>query len=125
MAEAFYSKEHQWVRLDGVEARVGVTDYAQQTLGDVVYVELPALGLSLAKGEQAAVVESVKTASEVYSPITGTVSAVNAALNAEPDLVNKDAEGEGWFFSLKVEGTADYEGLMTAAAYAEYVKGLG
>jgi glycine cleavage system H protein len=125
MAEAFYSKEHQWVRLDGVEARVGVTDYAQQTLGDVVYVELPALGLSLAKGEQAAVVESVKTASEVYSPIAGTVSAVNAALNAEPDLVNKDAEGEGWFFSLKVEGTADYEGLMTAAAYAEYVKGLG
>ena len=125
MAEAFYSKEHQWVRLDGVEARVGVTDYAQQTLGDVVYVELPALGLSLAKGEQAAVVESVKTASEVYSPITGTVSAVNAALNAEPDLVNKDAEGEGWFFSLKVEGTADYEGLMTPAAYAEYVKGLG
>ena len=125
MAEAFYSKEHQWVRLDGVEARVGVTDYAQQTLGDVVYVELPALGLSLAKGEQAAVVESVKTASEVYSPITGTVSAVNAALNAEPGLVNKDAEGEGWFFSLKVEGTADYEGLMTAAAYAEYVKGLG
>ena len=125
MSEAFYSKEHQWVRLDGVEARVGVTDYAQQTLGDVVYVELPALGLSLAKGEQAAVVESVKTASEVYSPITGTVSAVNAALNAEPDLVNKDAEGEGWFFSLKVEGTADYEGLMTAAAYAEYVKGLG
>ena len=125
MAEAFYSKEHQWVRLDGVEARVGVTDYAQQTLGDVVYVELPALGLSLAKGEQAAVVESVKTASEVYSPITGTVSAVNAALNAEPDLVNKDAEGEGWFFSLKVEGAADYEGLMTAAAYAEYVKGLG
>jgi glycine cleavage system H protein len=125
MAEAFYSKEHQWVRLDGVEARVGVTDYAQQTLGDVVYVELPALGLSLAKGEQAAVVESVKTASEVYSPIAGTVSAVNKALNAEPDLVNKDAEGEGWFFSLKVEGTADYEGLMTAAAYAEYVKGLG
>jgi glycine cleavage system H protein len=125
MAEAFYSKEHQWVRLDGVEARVGVTDYAQQTLGDVVYVELPALGLSLAKGEQAAVVESVKTASEVYSPIAGTVSAVNKALNAEPDLVNKDAEGEGWFFSLKVEGTADYEGLMTAAAYAESVKGLG
>jgi glycine cleavage system H protein len=124
MAEAFYSKEHQWVRLDGGEARVGITDYAQATLGDIVYVELPALGVSFAKGEQAAVVESVKTASEVYSPIAGMVSEVNTALNAEPDLVNKDPEGKGWFFSLKLEGAPDYEGLMTAAAYAEFVRGL-
>jgi glycine cleavage system H protein len=124
MSEAFYSREHQWVRLDGDEARIGITDYAQKTLGDVVYVELPAVGTGFAKGEQAAVVESVKTASEVYSPIAGMVSAVNTALNAEPELVNHDPEGEGWFFSLKTDSPPDYSGLMSAAAYAEYVKGL-
>jgi glycine cleavage system H protein len=124
MSDAFYSKEHQWVRLDGGEARVGITDFAQQSLGDVVYVELPAVGASLAKGAQAAVVESVKTASEVYSPIAGVVSSVNAALDRKPELVNSDPEGEGWFFSLKTDLPPDYSGLMTAKAYADYVKGL-
>ena len=124
MSEAFYSKEHQWVRLDGDEARVGITNYAQRTLGDIVYVDLPAVGAVLAKDAQAAVVESVKSANEVYSPIAGSVSAVNTALDAEPELVNQDAEGAGWFFALKLDSALDYEGLMTAAAYADYVKGL-
>jgi len=124
MSEAFYSKEHQWVRIEGNEARVGITDFAQSSLGDVVYVELPALGTGFAKGEQAAVVESVKTASEVYSPVGGTVSSVNAALGPKPELVNSDPEGDGWFFTLEVASKPDYAGLMTAEAYADYVKTL-
>ena len=124
MSEAFYSKEHQWVRLDGNEARVGITDFAQASLGDVVFVELPAVGTAFDKGEQAAVVESVKTASEVYSPIGGIVTSVNEALMPKPELVNSDPEGEGWFFTLEVVSPPDYAGLMTAEAYADYVKAL-
>ena len=124
MSEAFYSKEHQWVRIDGNEARVGITDFAQASLGDVVFVEMPAIGTSLAKGEQAAVVESVKAASEVYSPIGGVVTSVNGALGPKPELVNSDPEGEGWFFTLEVASKPDYAGLMTAEAYADYVKAL-
>ena len=124
MTEAFYSREHQWVRLEGDVARVGITDFAQASLGDIVYVELPAPGTGFAKGEQAAVVESVKTASEVYTPIAGVISAVNPALGAKPELVNSDPEGEGWFFTLKLDGKPNYSGLMTAGAYAEYVKTL-
>ena len=124
MAEAFYSREHQWVRLEGAEARVGITDFAQSSLGDIVFVELPKPGAKLEKGEQAAVVESVKTASEVYSPIAGTVSAVNETLEGTPELVNSDPEGVAWFFTLAVEGKPDYSGLMTKAAYQDYVKTL-
>jgi glycine cleavage system H protein len=124
MSEAFYSKEHQWVRIDGNKARVGITDFAQASLGDVVFVEMPALGTSVAKGEQAAVVESVKAASEVYSPVGGVVISVNEALGPKPELVNSDPEGEGWFFTLEVGSKPDYAGLMTAEAYADYVKTL-
>jgi glycine cleavage system H protein len=124
MTEAFYSREHQWVRLDGAEAKVGISDFAQSSLGDVVYVELPKVGTKLDKGEQAAVAESLKTASEVYAPIAGTVSAVNTALEGTPELVNADPEGVAWFFTLAVEGKPDYSGLMTEAAYQEYVKTL-
>ena len=124
MTEAFYSKEHQWVRLEGKEARVGITDFAQSSLGDVVYVELPKNGIAFEKGEQAAVVESVKTASEVYSPIAGRVSAVNTALEVTPELVNSDPEGAAWFFILAVDGKPNYSGLMTKAAYLDYVKTL-
>ena len=124
MTEAFYSREHQWIRVDADKAYVGITDFAQQSLGDVVYVELPAVGTGFSKGEQAAVVESVKTASEVYTPIAGVVRAVNTALAARPELVNNDPEGEGWFFTLQLEAPVDYSELMTAAAYADYVKDL-
>ena len=124
MTEAFYSREHQWIRVDADKAYVGITDFAQQSLGDVVYVELPAVGTGFSKGEQAAVVESVKTASEVYTPIAGVVGAVNTALAARPELVNNDPEGEGWFFTLQLEAPVDYSELMTEAVYAEYVKDL-
>ena len=124
MSEAFYSKEHQWVRIEGNEARVGITDFAQASLGDIVFIEMPSIGASVAKGEQAAVVESVKAASEVYSPISGVVTSVNGALGPKPELVNSDPEGEGWFFTLEVASKPDYAGLITAEAYADYVKTL-
>ena len=118
-----FTKDHEWVRVEGSTAVVGISDYAQQQLGDVVYVELPSAGKKLAAGGEAAVVESVKAASEVYAPVAGEVTDANAALAADPAKVNADPEGEGWFFKLKLAGD-DYKKLMTKDQYAEFVKGL-
>jgi glycine cleavage system H protein len=125
MAETRYTKDHEYIRIEGDVGTVGITDYAQQQLGDVVFVELPATGKSVAKGGEAAVVESVKAASEVYAPVSGEVVAVNAALEAAPGTVNEDAAGTGWFLKLKLKDKAELEGLMSEAEYADYVKSLG
>ena len=119
-----YTKEHEWIRLDGDTAVVGITEHAQSQLGDVVYVELPALGKSIAAGDEAAVVESVKAASEVYAPASGEVVAVNDALADTPATVNEDAEGKGWFLKLKLKDPAELEKLMTAEQYKDYVATL-
>lgn len=125
MAETKYTKEHEWIRLDGDSATVGITDYAQKQLGDIVYVELPAVGKKVTKGGDAAVVESVKAASEVYAPISGEVTAVNEALGANPALVNSSPGGDGWFFRLKPSDPNELKELMDQAGYAKYVEGLG
>ena len=124
MSETRFTDQHEWVRVDGGEGAVGITRHATEQLGDVVFVELPKLGGTLAKGAEAAVVESVKAASEVYAPVGGTVTAVNEALGAEPAKVNADPEGEGWFFKLKLTDAGELSALMTKAQYDEYVKGL-
>ncbi len=112
-----FTTDHEWLKIDGDVATIGVTDYAQSQLGDVVFVELPKAGRALKKGEAAAVVESVKAASDVYAPITGEVIAVNDALAADPALVNSDAGGKAWFFKVKIADKKDLDGLMDEAAY--------
>jgi len=124
MSETRYTDQHEWIRLDGDEATVGITRYAAESLGDVVFVELPAAGKAIAAGGEAAVVESVKAASDIYAPASGTVSASNAALEAAPAKVNEDPEGEGWFFKLKGVNRDEFAGLMDAAAYKTFVDGL-
>ena len=124
MSETRYTDQHEWVRLEGGEATVGITKFAAEQLGDVVYVELPAKGKAVKAGAEAAVVESVKAASEVYAPVSGEVVSANDALGAEPSKVNDDPEGNGWFFKLKLADAGEFGKLMDAAAYAEFVKGL-
>lgn len=124
MSDIRFTKDHEWVLLDGDTATIGITDYAQEQLGDVVFVELPEVGKTIDQGDEAAVVESVKAASEVYAPISGEVIEVNEDLEAEPAKVNADAMGEGWFVKLKVTDEDELEGLMDEAAYAKYVKEL-
>lgn len=124
MTETRYTKDHEWVRVDGGIATVGITAYAAEQLGDVVFVELPPVGKAVTKGGEAAVVESVKAASEVYAPISGEVVEVNAALEGEPATVNADATGAGWFLKLKVKNAGELGELMTEAQYRDYVKGL-
>ena len=124
MSEVRFTDQHEWVRIDGDEATVGITKYAAEQLGDVVFVEVPELGRSLSKGGDAAVVESVKAASEVYAPIGGEVTAANTAIADDPAKVNADPEGEGWFFKLKISDKGEVEKLMTEQQYAEFVKGL-
>ena len=119
-----YTKEHEWIRLDGDVAVIGITEHAQSQLGDVVFVELPEVGKKVAAGEEAAVVESVKAASEVYAPASGEVIAVNDALADTPATVNEDAEGKGWFLKLKLGDPAELEKLMTAQQYKDYVATL-
>ncbi|MGE0752945.1 MAG: glycine cleavage system protein GcvH [Variibacter sp.] len=119
-----YTKDHEWVTVDGNVATVGITDYAQQQLGDVVFVELPAVGKKLTKNGEAAVVESVKAASEVYAPLAGEVVEVNAALEGAPATVNEDAQGKGWFMKLKLDNPADVNELMDEAAYKEFLATL-
>lgn len=119
-----YTKDHEWVRLDGDVATIGISQYATEQLGDVVYVETPAVGKDFAAGDDMAVVESAKAASDVYAPIAGAVVAVNDALSGQPDLVNGSPEGDGWFVKIKVANKADVDALMDEAAYADYVKGL-
>ena len=116
-----FTKDHEYVRLDQAVATVGISDHAQSQLGDVVYVELPAIGAKLEKGAAAAVVESVKAASDVYSPITGEVVAVNDAAQSEPNLINEDAQGRGWLFKMKLANPNELDGLMDEAAYADFL----
>jgi glycine cleavage system H protein len=116
-----YTKDHEYIRVEGDTAIVGITDYAQQQLGDVVYVELPEVGKSIAKGSEAAVVESVKAASEVFAPVSGEVVAVNSDLEAAPGTVNEDPSGKGWFLKLRIKDQAELEGLMTEEQYRDYV----
>jgi glycine cleavage system H protein len=120
----WYTKEHEWLTVDGDTATVGVTDYAQAQLGDVVFVEVPDVGRVVAKGKEAAVVESVKAASDVYSPVSGTVTEANAALAEDPALVNSAPEAEGWFFKLTLSDPSELDGLMDAAAYKAWVAAL-
>ena len=115
-----YTPDHEWLRIDGDIATVGVTDYAQTQLGDVVFVDLPKVGRVVKKAEAAAVVESVKAASDVYAPISGDVLEVNEDLAAEPALVNSDAAGKAWFFKLKIADKSELGGLMDEAAYAKH-----
>ena len=122
MADARYTKDHEWIRLDGDVAAVGITTYAQSQLGDVVFVDLPKIGTQVTKGEEAAVVESVKAASEVYAPASGEVVAVNDALEAAPATVNQDAEGAGWFVKLKLTDAKELDDLMSAHDYQLYLE---
>ena len=120
----YFTEEHEWIDVDGDTATVGITDYAQEQLGDVVFVEVPQSGVELAKGAEAAVVESVKAASDVYAPIAGTVTEGNAALEDEPELVNSSADDQGWFFKLTIADKDELEGLMDAKAYKAFCDGL-
>ena len=120
-----YTKDHEYIRVEGDAGIVGITDYAQSQLGDVVFVELPSVGKTLSKGDEAAVVESVKAASEVYAPVSGEVVEVNGALEAAPGTVNEDPAGRGWFMKIRLTDQAELDGLMTEDQYQEFVKSLG
>jgi glycine cleavage system H protein len=124
MADMRFTDQHQWVRLDGDVAIIGITKYAAEQLGDVVYVKLPETGRKIGPGAEAAAVESVKAASEVYAPVGGEVTEANPALASDPATVNADPEGEGWFFQLKSVNKDELAKLMTADQYADFVKGL-
>ena len=120
----YFTDEHEWIDVEGDTATVGITDYAQGQLGDIVFVELPQVGSQVSKGKDAAVVESVKAASDVYAPITGEVSEANGALEDDPALVNSSPEDEGWFFKLTIADKSELDGLMDAAAYKSFCDGL-
>ena len=120
----YFTDEHEWISVEGGTATVGITDYAQAQLGDIVFVELPALGANVTKGGEAAVVESVKAASDVFAPVTGTVSEINAALEEDPALVNSAPEGDGWFFRLALTDPSELEGLMDASGYKAFCDAL-
>src|SRR3989338_1847889 len=120
MSDIRYTDQHEWVRVDGDIATIGITDYAQEQLGDVVFVELPEVGKELAAGDEAAVVESVKAASEVYSPVSGEVVDVNGDIETTPAGVNEDAMGDGWFVKLRLSDPAELDKLMDEAAYNEF-----
>lgn len=118
-----YTKEHEWIDVAGDVGTVGISEYAQEQLGDVVFVELPKVGATVAQHGQIAVVESVKAASEIYSPVSGTVAEVNDAVAKEPALVNQSAEDKGWFFKIKLSNPGELAGLMDAAAYKKFTEG--
>ena len=120
----YFTDEHEWIDVEGDTATVGITDYAQSQLGDIVVVELPQVGAAVAKGKDAAVVESVKAASDVYAPITGEVTEANGALEDDPALVNSSPEDEGWFFKLTIADRSQLDGLMDAAAYKSFCESL-
>ena len=120
----YFTQDHEWVDVDGDIGTVGISDYAQSQLGDVVFVDVPEAGKTLSKGDEAAVVESVKAASDVYSPVSGTVTEGNAALTDASSLVNSDAEAAGWFFKLTLSDPSELDSLMDEAAYAAFVEGL-
>jgi len=120
----YFTEDHEWIEVDGSTATVGITDYAQSQLGDIVFVEVPGEGASVTKGGEAAVVESVKAASDVYSPVSGTVTEGNPALEDDPALVNSAPEGDGWFFKLTIADTGELGGLLDESAYNDFVAGL-
>ena len=120
----YFTEEHEWIDVEGDTATVGITDYAQEQLGDIVFVELPDVGAMVDKGKDAAVVESVKAASEVYAPVSGEIVAINEELAGDPSKVNTDAMGDGWFFKIRFADPAEIEDLMKSAAYKELVAGL-
>ena len=125
MSELKFTEDHEWIRLeDDGTATVGITDYAQEQLGDVVYVELPEVGRELGKDDQAAVVESVKAAGEIKMPLTGTVLSINESLEDEPETVNADPEGDGWFMTISVNNPEEVDALMDDSAYNEFLSGL-
>ncbi len=122
MPDTRYTEDHEWVRLEGVIATVGITAHAQEALGDIVFVELPEIGRELIEKEACAVVESVKAASDVYAPLSGIITEVNGAIVEEPALVNREAEGDGWFFKLELSDPADFAELMDEDAYAAFLE---
>ncbi|MBV1707707.1 MAG: glycine cleavage system protein GcvH [Hyphomicrobiales bacterium] len=124
MTTVYFTKDHEYISVDGDIGTIGITDHAQQALGDVVFVELPKTGTKVARGKEAAVVESVKAASDVYAAASGEVVAVNDALEGAPGTINEDAEGRGWFFKVKIADKAELAGLMDAAAYEAFLKTL-
>jgi glycine cleavage system H protein len=119
-----YTKEHEWIKVEGDEAVVGVTDFAQKQLGDIIYVELPEVGKTLEVHQAVGVIESVKSVSDVYSPVAGEVVAINEELNQAADLVNKDPHGKGWIVRLRIKDKDAVEALMTASDYEKYLEGL-
>ena len=119
-----YTKEHEWIKVEGDEALIGITDFAQHQLGDIIFVELPAAGKELAQRQSMGVIESVKSVSDVYAPVAGEVVAVNEALNQTADLLNKDPHGQGWIVRVKIKDKKEVEGLMAAADYEKYLEGL-
>lgn len=124
MSDVKYTSDHEWIRLEGDVATVGISNYAQEQLGDVVYVELPEVGKAVSKGSEAAVVESVKAASEVYAPLSGEIVEVNAVLGDAPGQINEDAEGNGWFMKIKLSDPGELDDLMDADDYATFVGSL-
>tara|TARA_R110002096_G_scaffold218507_2_gene406642 strand:+ start:138 stop:518 length:381 start_codon:yes stop_codon:yes gene_type:complete len=124
MADERYTEDHEWVRIEGNIAVCGISDYAQEQLGDVVYVELPEVGRVVSAKDEIAVVESVKAASDIYAPVTGEVVEVNDAVDGDPETVNRDALGEGWLFKIKLTDTGEADSLMDEASYEDYIAGL-
>lgn len=124
MSETRFTEDHEWVRIEGDVATVGITEYAQEQLGDIVFVDLPEAGAEMAQGDEAAVIESVKAASDIYAPITGEVGEVNDSLDAEPAIVNQDAQGEGWLFTMSISDTGELDNLMDVDAYKAFVAKL-
>lgn len=122
-ADLRYSREHEWVRLDGAVARVGITDFAQDSLGDVVFIELPAVGTAVSSGASAGEIESTKSVSDVYAPVSGSVRAVNPVLVEHPELVNSDPYGAGWMLEIECSDPAEVEGLLDAEAYRSLTEG--
>ena len=120
----YFTKEHEWIRVEGDTATVGISNHAQEALGDIVFAEVPEAGRQVAKGQEAAVVESVKAASDVYAPVSGEVIEGNAAIADDPAVINRDPEGDGWFFKLRLDDTGELDGLMDEGAYREWVKTL-
>ena len=120
----YFTKDHEWIRVEGDTATVGISDHAQEALGDIVFAEVPEAGRRVSKGQEAAVVESVKAASDVYAPVSGEVIEGNSALADDPALINSDPEGQGWFFKLKLDDASELDGLMDENAYRDFVASL-
>ena len=120
----YFTKEHEWIRVEGDSATIGISNHAQEALGDIVFAEVPEAGKQVSKGQEAAVVESVKAASDVYAPVSGEVTEGNPAIADDPAIINRDPEGDGWFFKLKLSDASELDGLMDEGGYREWVKTL-